>query len=114
MRKLYLPLCQIRPFAFYQGISTEPRVSRAPYHFLGDCIFLPSASISHSLPPSSFLPPPLSYSVLSAHGEKKPGPPCGRVDPFLGNREEAGRAGARRSLVTEDEPRPVKAQVWFW
>jgi hypothetical protein len=31
MRKLFLPFRRMRLFAFYQGISTEPGVPRAPH-----------------------------------------------------------------------------------
>jgi hypothetical protein len=31
MRKLFLPFHRMRLFAFYRGISTEPRVPRAPH-----------------------------------------------------------------------------------
>jgi hypothetical protein len=31
MRKLFLPFRWMHLFAFYRGISTEPRVSRAPH-----------------------------------------------------------------------------------
>jgi hypothetical protein len=93
MQKLYLPLRRIRRLAFYRGINTEPRAFVCS--FLALCDRTPSfASISHSLPPPSTFPPPPSYSNLSAHGGKEPVPPCGRVDPFLGDGEEARGTGA--------------------
>jgi hypothetical protein len=56
MRKWFLPFRRMRLFAFYRGISTEPRVPRAPTN-LSRLPFLSFALISHPLSPPSFLPP---------------------------------------------------------